>query len=241
MAPAASSAVLLATWEQAYGLGAAAKGIALLSLALPERTYAELRSMSIGQRDSALLTLRAELFGQQLSSVVPCPACHDRIELRFCIDDVRVSPPARNESVIQVNAAKRQLVARSLTSDDLLAVDPLEPGEPRRRALIRRCVRSIDGEPLEDFSPDEVRDIATAMAACDPQADVTIAVDCARCGRQWSSRFDVVRFLWLEVDAWAQRLLAEVHALANAYGWAERAVIAMSPWRRQIYLEMLRQ
>ena len=40
--------------------------------------------------------------------------------------------------------------------------------------------------------------------------------------------------------AWAVRLLGEVHELASAYGWREHDVLALSPWRRQAYLQMVR-
>jgi len=50
---------------------------------------------------------------------------------------------------------------------------------------------------------------------------------------------DMARFLWMEVRAAARRLLGEIHQLASAYGWSERAIAGMSPGRRAAYLEML--
>jgi hypothetical protein len=49
----------------------------------------------------------------------------------------------------------------------------------------------------------------------------------------------VVSFFWMEVESWAYRILRQVHALASAYGWSEGDILAMSPWRRQFYLEMV--
>jgi hypothetical protein len=34
-------------------------------------------------------------------------------------------------------------------------------------------------------------------------------------------------------------MLRDVHALATAYGWREADIVAMSPWRRQVYLDMV--
>jgi hypothetical protein len=31
----------------------------------------------------------------------------------------------------------------------------------------------------------------------------------------------------------------EVHLLASAYGWRESDILAMTPWRRQLYLELV--
>ena len=76
------------------------------------------------------------------------------------------------------------------------------------------------------------------MARADPQADVTFSITCPACGHAWQAIFDIVSFFWREVNAWSYRLLYEVHLLASAYGWREADILAMSPWRRQCYLEM---
>ena len=36
---------------------------------------------------------------------------------------------------------------------------------------------------------------------------------CPACGHGWQARFDVVSFLWSEIDAWAGRMLRDVHTL----------------------------
>ena len=51
--------------------------------------------------------------------------------------------------------------------------------------------------------------------------------------------FDIGAFLWSEIEACASRLLAEVDALARAYGWRERDILAMSGIRRAAYLDMV--
>ena len=77
------------------------------------------------------------------------------------------------------------------------------------------------------------------MAEADPQADIQLALSCPACGHQWLSTFDIVSFFWSEINAWAYRILREVHILASAYGWREADILAMSPYRRQLYLEMV--
>jgi hypothetical protein len=52
--------------------------------------------------------------------------------------------------------------------------------------------------------------------------------------------FDVADYLWQELHAWAKDVLRSVHALAVAYGWREADVLALSPTRRRIYLELAR-
>jgi hypothetical protein len=94
------------------------------------------------------------------------------------------------------------------------------------------------GAPIasDDLPPDACDALTEAMAKADEAAELRMGFTCAACGAAWETRFDIVRYLWSEIEAWAQRLLAEVHALALRYGWSERAILAMSAWRRQFYL-----
>jgi hypothetical protein len=78
------------------------------------------------------------------------------------------------------------------------------------------------------------------MQEHDPGADVRIGLSCPACQHGWTLGFDIVSFIWGEIEDWAQRLLADVHVLAQAYGWSERDILALSPTRRQLYLEMVR-
>ena len=72
----------------------------------------------------------------------------------------------------------------------------------------------------------------------DPYAEVTLAMSCASCDHRWQGDFDISSFFWSEIEAWAARILHEVHILASTYGWREHDILALSPRRRQIYLEM---
>ena len=81
--------------------------------------------------------------------------------------------------------------------------------------------------------------IIDQMALADPQADVQLNLSCPACNHHWQSVFDIVSFFWSEIHAWAQRTLREIHALASAYGWREADILALSPRRRQLYLEMI--
>jgi hypothetical protein len=50
-----------------------------------------------------------------------------------------------------------------------------------------------------------------------------------------------VSFFWQELDDWADRVLRDVHELASAYGWPENEILALSPRRRQCYLDLIRR
>ena len=71
------------------------------------------------------------------------------------------------------------------------------------------------------------------------QADVRFPVTCPACEHCWPAHFDIVRYLWQELAYWAIRMLAEVHTLAAAYGWSEAQILAITPWRRRYYIDMV--
>ena len=64
-------------------------------------------------------------------------------------------------------------------------------------------------------------------------------LSCPSCDHRWQMAFDILYFFWSEINAWASRIMQEVHVLARAYGWRENEILGMSPWRRQRYLKML--
>ena len=89
-----------------------------------------------------------------------------------------------------------------------------------------------------ELTPEEVGGLAKAREEHDPQAEVVLTFTCPACQHGWQALFDVGTFFWTEVASAARRLLREVDALARAYGWSEAAILALSPARRQAYMEM---
>lgn len=81
--------------------------------------------------------------------------------------------------------------------------------------------------------------IAETVAAADPLADIALELVCPACGTAWGAPFDIVRFLWSELDAWALRILDDVHVLASRYGWSEVAILALTPQRRRHYRDLI--
>ena len=79
--------------------------------------------------------------------------------------------------------------------------------------------------------------LTEAMAEADPQSHLELALSCPSCQLDWQSVFDIASYLWSEIETWALRILSEVHILASAYGWRETEILALSPLRRQLYLE----
>lgn len=239
---ALSAGELLGVWERGLGQRPVDRALTILAASCDARPDA-LASLTIGQRDARLLTLREWTFGSRLAGVLTCPACGQRLELGFDAAEVRAEAPAEPRGAVSLTRERYEVQFRPPDSIDLAAVSgDSDPGQLRNR-LLARCLLMAhrDGTPVTaDQLPAEIVEaVADGMAEADPQADVEIAVSCASCGYPWRTVFDIVSFFWEEIDAWACRILREVHTLASAYCWAERDILALSPQRRQFYLAMV--
>jgi hypothetical protein len=240
-APALQETEVLGIWERGLGQSPARRALALLAAADPGASAAELATRTVGERDAALLDLRERAFGARLTLTSVCDGCGERLEATLDVRALRVPAAAAVEELC-VDDERRRLVVRLPIAGDLVAIESVRDVEAGRRALLERCViaASVDGVEVDpgELPDGAIRAAAERMARADPQADLCVALSCPGCGAAWEEPFDPGTFLWLELDARAQRLLREVHELASAYGWSEADVLAVPASRRRHYLEL---
>ena len=237
---ALSARDIVQVWEWGQNKHPVDRALLLLTLAQPELTPARVASLTVGQRNSRLLTLREKTLGPTLQGFVNCSQCRTPLEFSAEVGDIRLSEPVAQEFPLAVDGV--QLHFRLPTSLDLAAIVGYSHVEAARRLLIERCVllAQRDGQEIAPSAlPDDmILILAEAVSACDPQAEMRFSLVCAACGHAWSALFDIVAFFWIEINALAKRLLQDVHTLALAYGWSEAEILAMSATRRQFYLEL---
>lgn len=239
---ALSTPEILEVWERGLPLTPVERVLTLLAAASrePAETVAQL---SVGQRDARLLRLRDCTFGSQVTSVVTCPLCGERLELSFDSADLRIDAGGECDAALSLSVAGYELRFRLPNSEDVMAIADCEDAADARQRLLERCLTTCerDGEAVAaDGLPAEVVSaVAERMASADPQGDVQLPLACSQCGHEWRAGFDIGSFFWSEINAWAQRTLREVHALASAYGWREFDILTMSAWRRQFYLNCI--
>jgi hypothetical protein len=237
-------AQLLQVWERGSGPSMAACGLLLLGSSCDEYPAEALAALPLGRRDALLLQLRERLFGSEVCAVANCPQCAAPVEATFRCDDLLLnSPDSRAATLEHVSPNDGVHVQFRLPdSNDLLVLEHCETADEARRLLLERCVLSASGasaaRDVRSLPPPLQGEIAQAMALADPQADLQLAFRCPDCGHDWQPVFDIARFLWQELHAWALRMLRDVDVLARAYHWPEDDILALSPRRRQAYLEL---
>jgi hypothetical protein len=235
-APALDAAGLIDVWEAAAAEHPLNRALMLLSAAWPGEDWAR---VPIGARDRALFRLRGFLFGSAIDALVACPVCATELELSLSTADFLTQEP---EPMAERNFQHDTVTVRYRLPDtlDLLAV-AAAPAERRRDLLLQRCIAGV----REAGATDDIATLSAAlaeatvaeMARVDPQADIRLDLTCPGCGHGWNAPFDIVGFLWSDIEATARRLLRQVHVLAGAYGWSEQVVLALTARRRRFYLE----
>jgi hypothetical protein len=219
------------------------QALLLLAAAYPDESPQALSGLPLGQRDRRLLEMRRWLFGPRLESLVICPQCGERLELAFDTSEIQAPEPERDPGGWELEHEGYYLRFRLTTSQDLLAAQRARDPDGGRLALLEGCLleaRRGDRPQSAGELPGEVQGaLIRRLAELDPQSDVNIPLTCPACGHGWLALFDIVTFLWQELNTWAVRILEEVHVLASAYAWREADILALSPWRRRAYIEMV--
>lgn len=236
-------AQLLQVWERGGDPSAAARGLLLLGCSCDDEAgIDELAALPLGRRDARLLELRERLFGAAIDAVASCPQCATAVEATFRCDDLRLPDAGPAAPTLEHVARGIRVQFRLPDSHDLLALEHCGDAAAARGLLLERCVLAAQsgGEPRDARNlPHALQaEIAQAMAQADPQADLQLALRCPDCGHAWQPLFDIAGFLWQELHAWALHMLREVDTLAASYHWAEADILALSPRRRQAYLEL---
>jgi hypothetical protein len=232
---------VLRVWEQGSACAPLERALLLLSAA-EAVPVGELAALPIGARDRRLLALRAATFGPKMPVAGRCPRCAQDLECTLDARELAASGSEALSGAYEWRSGDLVVRYRLPDSRDLVAVEGCAP-EDAGRTLLERCV--LDAAQADerlratDLPEEAASGLADAMAQADAGAETTIALTCPACAHCWTVLFDVLTVLWADVTRRARRLLQEVDALARAYGWREADVLALSPRRRSLYLEMV--
>ena len=235
--------ILLAAWEAAAGMPAVARAAVLVAHDRPGSQETVL-DLPLAQCASLAAGAYADTFGSQADGSCTCGSCGEVIDVPLDMSDYAGSAPDAGgwvaDEIVTAGGGTHTLTVRALTTRDLLAAGAAP--DPAT-ALWRCCVRDGAGQALapEDLAALGADDVAALDAAADRLAGVAsvlLRMRCPGCGEDITAPLDPGTLLWERVEATVPRLLAEVAALARAFGWAEDAVLALSTARRRAYLDL---
>jgi hypothetical protein len=90
-----------------------------------------------------------------------------------------------------------------------------------------------------NLSPELIDDMRNAMSQKVADTSIWLNLSCPTCQNHWKSAFDVLNYLWVELEAWAISTLKQIHVLAAHYAWSEREILNLTAWRRRYYMSMI--
>jgi hypothetical protein len=235
---------LLSIWETCLPYPVIERSLHLLSVLYDSDVNAMAR-MSIGERDARLLKFREWIFGSKLINVSRCPYCTTPIEWETEIKNIRLQDviPETPVKVLKLEKDGFKIDFRLPNSLDILGAvaDPALAADPSR--FIAGCILSVEhgrkDYPVDKLPQKILEKIEQRMSSEDPQADIRMVLSCPDCNKQWEASFDILNYLWLEIDNWAYRLLKEVAILAKTFSWSEKDILNLSYQRRKLYLDII--
>lgn len=235
---APSDQELLDLWDRCLERHPIDRSLALCAWAAAQPSSLPLADQPLGAITITLLQLRRVCFGPSIDAHVHCPPCGEHLGLLLDVDEILAgvaSPPEdpRNST--------GGLSLRAVTSRDLAAVSNRPDPGSAARALLERCLIAPEGDAaalVGTLSLELIEALEAGLEAIDPAADISLQLTCGACGHSWLACLDIGGVLWEELTAQARNLLADVAALARAYGWSEQQILALPPRRRAAYLEL---
>lgn len=238
-----AGAALLTAWERGSGQPPIARALTLVAAGFPDMTETAARALSLAERDLALLRLRRISFRRPMSLFCVCSGCGERLEFTLAEDALIATLQRAAAAARGLTQDRSTMRLRLANSEDVAAAAAMTDLAAARKVLLEHCVTAIDGEaqtvPLGTLSPAAQQAALTQLEAMHDAAELSVSLVCPDCGAGETAVLDVPALLWAEARHAAQALLDEVHELAWTYGWAEDAILAMSPARRRAYLERL--
>jgi hypothetical protein len=194
-----------------------------------------------GDREYLLLRLVVALRGRHHWLSVRCRACGELLDLDLDLGALPVSEAGEGYPRCTLDVEGHALVIRAPVAADLAAAEATLDEHAAARALLLRCVVSLDdrsptASELEGLSAATLDRIDAALDALCPAIATRLETACPDCKTARELELDPLELLGCEPD---EALFEDVHALAMTYHWTEGQILALPRERRRLYLRLI--
>lgn len=236
-----SNADFLSLWENGRRLHSLDRGLLAVRASLSEPAEENVADWPLGRRNQALAELHGSYFGSRLQGWTKCGQCGEKLEFGLDCRSLIERQRERSADPVLEPIVVKGWSFRVPTSRDLARVAGESDVDAAALRLLECCriEGGADADVAMAWSREELEQLGEKMIAADPLAEILLSFECPACKAAREQALDLPAFLWAELEAFAKRMLYEIHLLASAYGWSEREILSLSDSRRATYLEMV--
>jgi hypothetical protein len=194
-------------------------------------------SLPVGDIDALIVALRIDRLGDRLIAEGTCHGCSAAVDVEFSLAAYLGHNRPRRTGLARPAAEPGwwRLLRHDLTFRVPSAGDVLDAGSgPGARAsLLAACFRG-------DLRAPAIRAAERALARIAPVLRTTVRGVCPECRAPVDMDVDARGLALAELGFLAGSVLDEVHRVAAAYHWTERAILDLPSSRRTAYAERVR-
>ena len=217
--------------ERATQLSPGQWSLALMLRAYPQVDTATVMQMPVGARDRLILAIRARLRAGPLRSEPVCEACGATYELSLEPEDIGLAgtAPWPSPEAREIRVAGKDVTLRPVVLGDLLAAESEADPEVGAELLAQRALNGAASDVPQE-------QLAEALEALDPGADIWLDTACPECDARQSVAFDPVYFVAGELQQLSRQVLQDVVDIARVFHWSEADILALPEHRRAFYV-----
>jgi len=230
---APNAAQLIALWDRSSGATAHSRLERLLAATEPQ---AALDTDTLGARNRRLLALHAALSDAPLDARLRCAACQTDNEFAVPAEAILACPAPDRALRVRIGTGGGRRTFRLPLMADLHAVKGAPAADALARIVEHCRVGPGGGEPLDAAALER---LAARFETLDPAALIVVDLNCAECKAALRASVDIAEFVAAAVDLVVDGLFRQIDAIARAYGWDEKAILALPESRRGTYVAMI--
>ena len=165
-----------------------------------------------------------------------CGACGARFDVQASVAEAPRTPASAGFPVAEVETSLGPRLFEAPNGAHEEAFARRRDGDPRR-VFAALCGLSLEAETEAiRFKPEDLARIDAGLEAISPEIADGVDVVCPECGGAGRVRIDLLAFAFPS----SEDVLREVHLIAAAYRWSERAILDLPPGRRRAYARLVR-
>lgn len=195
------------------------------------------RALSVADRQYLMRRLAVEVGIEESWLAARCPKCGASFDFPVRHGELPVKPAAEGYPFATVDTSLGPVRFRVPDGADQEAVASIQDPREARRALAARCAHQEETRLAGELTDEDLDRAEAALEAVAPEVVTHAQAACPDCGEAAEVHLDP----YICLGAANSGLFLDVHALASAYHWSEKEILAMPRERRRLYLSLVDQ